>query len=144
MGKGEERVDKWLWAMRVFKTRSIATEACKKGRISIGNTVVKPSRTIKPGDVVDVRKPPITYTFRVLQLTENRLGAKLVPEYLENITAPSQYELLEMTRISGFVDRQKGLGRPTKRDGRNLAQFKEQSYSADEFFLDWEDDDEED
>jgi ribosome-associated heat shock protein Hsp15 len=143
MGKGEERVDKWLWAMRVFKTRSIATEACKKGRISIGNTVVKPSRTIKPGDVVDVRKPPITYTFRVLQLTENRLGAKLVPEYLENITAPSQYELLEMTRISGFVDRQKGLGRPTKRDGRNLAQFKEQSYSADEFFLDWEDDDEE-
>jgi ribosome-associated heat shock protein Hsp15 len=143
MGKGEERVDKWLWAMRVFKTRSIATAACKKGRISIGNTVVKPSRTIKPGDVVDVRKPPITYTFRVLQLTENRLGAKLVPEYLENITAPSQYELLEMTRISGFVDRQKGLGRPTKRDGRNLAQFKEQSYSADEFFLDWEDDDEE-
>jgi ribosome-associated heat shock protein Hsp15 len=105
---------------------------------------VKPARTIKVGDVVDVKKPPITYSFRVLALTENRLGAKYVADYLENITPQSQYDLLEMTRISGFVDRQKGLGRPTKRDGRNLAQFKEQTYSADEFFLDWEDDDDDD
>lgn len=137
----EERIDKWLWAMRVFKTRTIATDACKKGRVSIGGTTVKPSRTIKPGDVIDVKKPPITYTFRVLKVTGNRLGAKLVPEYLENITAPSQYELLEMTKISGFVDRQKGLGRPTKRDQREMSRFKEDSY-ADSFFLDWEDDDE--
>jgi ribosome-associated heat shock protein Hsp15 len=144
MAKAEERIDKWLWAMRVFKTRSIATEACKKGRVSIGSTTVKPARTIKVGDVVDVKKPPITYSFRVLALTENRLGAKYVADYLENITPQSQYDLLEMTRISGFVDRQKGLGRPTKRDGRNLAQFKEQTYSADEFFLDWEDDDDDD
>ncbi len=144
MAKAEERIDKWLWAMRVFKTRSIATEACKKGRVSIGGTTVKPARTIKVGDVVDVKKPPITYSFRVLALTENRLGAKHVADYLENITPQSQYDLLEMTRISGFVDRQKGLGRPTKRDGRNLAQFKEQTYSADEFFLDWEDDDDDD
>ena len=112
--KSEVRVDKWLWAMRVFKTRTIATDACKKGRVSIGGTSVKPSRTIKVGDVIDVKKPPITYTFRVLALTENRLGAKLVPDYLENITPQSQYDLLEMTRISGFVDRQKGLGRPTR------------------------------
>lgn len=139
----EVRVDKWLWAMRVFKTRTIATDACKKGRVTMNGVAVKPSRAIKVGDVIDVKKPPITYTFRVKALTGNRLGAKLVPEYLENITAPSQYELLEMTRISGFVDRRKGLGRPTKREGRELSRFKEDTYTADEFFLDWEDDDDE-
>lgn len=126
--------------MRVFKTRTIATEACKKGRVTMGGVAVKPSRAVKPGDIIDVKKPPITYTFRVLQVTGNRLGAKLVPEYLENITPQSQYDLLEMTRISGFVDRRKGLGRPTKRDSRELSRFKEDTYTADEFFLDWEDD----
>ncbi|MDE5876659.1 MAG: RNA-binding S4 domain-containing protein [Muribaculaceae bacterium] len=138
----EERVDKWLWAMRVFKTRTIATDACKKGRVSIGGATVKPSRTIKVGDTIEVRKPPITYTFRVKALTANRLGAKLVPDYLENLTPQSQYDLLEMTRISGFVDRQRGMGRPTKRDGREMSKFREETY-ADSFFLDWEDDDEE-
>lgn len=138
--KSEVRIDKWLWAMRVFKTRTIATDAVKKGRVTMGGLAVKPSRTIKAGDVIDVKKPPITYTFRVKALTENRLGAKLVPEYLENITPKEQYDLLEMTRISGFVDRRKGLGRPTKRDSRDLAAFRESSY-ADSFFLDWEDDD---
>lgn len=138
----EARIDKWLWAMRVFKTRTIATDACKKGRVTIGGATVKPSRTIKVGDIIDVRKPPITYTFRVKALTGNRLGAKLVPDYLENLTTPEQYELLEMTRISGFVDRRKGLGRPTKREGRELSKFKEDSYTADDFYLDWEEDDE--
>lgn len=138
----EARIDKWLWAMRVFKTRTIATDACKKGRVTIGGATVKPSRTIKAGDIIDVRKPPITYTFRVKALTANRLGAKLVPDYLENLTTPEQYELLEMTKISGFVDRRKGLGRPTKREGRELSKFKEDSYTADDFYLDWEDDDE--
>lgn len=137
----EVRVDKWLWAMRVFKTRTIATEACKKGRVTICGTPVKPSRTVKQGDVVEVRKPPITYSFRVKDVTQNRLGAKLVENYLENITPKSQYDILEMARISGFVDRRKGLGRPTKRDQRDLSRFKEDSYTADEFFLDWEDDD---
>ncbi len=137
----EERIDKWLWAMRVFKTRTIATEACKKGRVSIGGVAVKPSRSIKEGDVIDVKKPPITYTFRVKAVTGNRLGAKLVPEYLENITPQSQYDLLEMTRISGFIGRRKGLGRPTKRDSRELSRFKEESYTADDFYLDWEDED---
>lgn len=140
MGKGEERVDKWLWAMRVFKTRTMATEACKKGRVTVGGALCKPSRTVKPGDVIDVKKPPITYTFRVLALSENRLGAKLVENYLENITPKSQYEILEMARISGFVDRRKGLGRPSKREGRELSKFREETY-ADSFFLDWEDDD---
>lgn len=138
----EERIDKWLWAMRVFKTRTIATDACKKGRVSMGGAAVKPSRSVKAGDVIEVRKPPITYTFRVKAVTGNRLGAKLVPEYLENITPQSQYELLEMTRISGFVDRRKGLGRPTKRDSRELARFREDTY-ADTYYLDFEDDDDE-
>ncbi|MDE6007526.1 MAG: RNA-binding S4 domain-containing protein [Muribaculaceae bacterium] len=136
----DERIDKWLWAMRVFKTRTIATDACKKGRVTMGGVAVKPSRAIKVGDVIDVRKPPITYTFRVKALAPNRLGAKLVPEYLENITSPDQYELLEMTKISGFVDRRKGLGRPTKRDSREMARFREDSY-ADTYFLDFDDSD---
>ena len=129
--------------MRVFKTRSIATDAVKKGRVMMGGSAVKPSRAVKPGDIIEVRKPPITYTFRVKEVTGNRLGAKLVSDYLENLTPQSQYDLLEMTRISGFVDRRKGLGRPTKREGREMAAFRE-STSADDFFLDWEDDDSED
>ncbi len=86
------------------------------------------SRMIKVGDEINVRKPPVTYTFRVLALTENRLGAKLVPEYMENITPQSQLDLLEVVKISGFVDRRKGLGRPTKREGRELSRFTEQMY----------------
>lgn len=129
--------------MRVFKTRTIATDACKKGRVMMGGSAVKPSRTIKVGDVIDVRKPPVTYTFRVKALTGNRLGAKLVPDYLENITPQSQYDLLEMTKISGFVDRRKGLGRPTKRDSRELSRFREDTY-ADTYYLDFEDDFDED
>ena len=138
MPKTEVRIDKWLWAMRVFKTRSISTDACKKGRVSIGGATAKPSRTVRVGDVVDVRKPPVTYTFRVKALTESRLGARLVPEYLENITPKAQYDMLDMVRISGFVDRQKGLGRPTKREGRELAAFRQQS--AEDFFLPFDDD----
>ena len=139
----EERIDKWLWCMRVFKTRSISTDACKKGRVTMNGIAVKPSRMVKPGDIIDVKKPPITYTFKVKAISGNRLGAKLVEEYLENLTPQSQYDILEMTRISGFVDRNKGLGRPTKREGRELSRFKEETY-ADSFFLDWEDDDDED
>ncbi len=140
----EVRVDKWLWAMRVFKTRTVATEACKKGRVFIGNIIAKPSRTIKVGDVVNVRKPPVTYSFKVLALAQNRLGAKLVPEYMENITPKSELDLLEVVKISGFIDRRKGLGRPTKREGRELAQFTESmSDGWDMDFLDDEDDDSE-
>lgn len=138
----EGRIDKWLWAMRVFKTRSIATEACKKGRVMMGGNPVKPSKLIKVGDEIDVRKPPVTFRFKVLKLTNNRLGAKLVPEYMENITPASQYEILEMARISGFVDRRKGLGRPTKRESRELNKFTQESY-ADTFFLDFDDLDDE-
>ena len=141
MTKSEVRIDKWLWAMRIFKTRTIATEACKKGRVSVGNAIAKPSRTIKVGDIIQVRKPPVTYSFKVLALTENRLGAKLVPEYMENVTPRSELDLLEVVKISGFVDRRKGLGRPTKREGRDLARFAEESSGWD---FDWDDLDDED
>ena len=119
----EARIDKWLWASRIFKTRSIAADACKNGRITIGGVNVKPSRMVKVGETVSVRKPPITYSFRILKTIEQRVGAKLLPEIYENVTAPEQYELLEMTRISGFVDRARGTGRPTKKDRRSLDAF---------------------
>ena len=111
----EARIDKWLWASRIFKTRSIASDACKNGRVTINGTNVKPSRPLKAGEVVSVKKPPITYSFRVLKCIEQRVGAKLVPEIYENVTDPKQYELLEMSRISGFVDRARGTGRPPRR-----------------------------
>ena len=135
----EVRVDKWLWAVRVFKTRSIATEACKKGRISIAGVTVKPSRTIQVGEVVTVRKPPIEYSFRVVQLLGSRVGAKRVAEFMENVTPREQYELLELQRVSGFVDRAKGLGRPTKKDRRDLDQFAEDLPEGMDLF-DWDDD----
>lgn len=134
------RLDKWLWAARIFKTRSVAADACRNNRVSVGGTHRKPSYTIKPGDVVDVRKPPIVYSFRVLACIEQRVGAKLVPMIMENVTDPKQMELLEMTRISGFVDRARGTGRPTKKDRRELDAF------ADPLILDlddWDDDEEE-
>ena len=144
MAKSEVRIDKWVWAMRIFKTRTIAAEACKKGRVMIGDVVAKPSRMVKVGDIINVRKPPVTYSFRVKALTENRLGAKLVPEYMENVTPQSQYDLLEVVKISGFVDRRKGLGRPTKREGRELSRFREESCNDDGWDFDFDFDDEED
>lgn len=143
----EVRIDKWLWAMRVFKTRTIATEAIKKGRVTVGDNPnpVKPSRTVTVGDIVHVRKPPVTFSFKVLALTENRLGAKLVPQYMENITPQSEYDLLEVVKISGFVDRRKGLGRPTKREGRELSRFTGQmSDDGWDFDFDFDDDDDND
>ena len=119
----EARIDKWMWAVRIFKTRTIAAEACKKGRISINGGLAKAARTVKPGDIIQVRKPPVTYSFKVLQAIEKRIGAKLVTEMMENVTTPDQYELLEMSRISGFIDRAKGAGRPTKKDRRTLEEF---------------------
>ena len=134
----EARIDKWMWAVRIFKTRTIAAEACKKGRISINGSYVKAARMIKPGDVIQVKKPPITYSFKVLQAIEKRVGAKLVPEVMENVTTPDQYELLEMSKISGFVNRAKGTGRPTKKDRRDLDEFFTPEY-LDDFDFDFDD-----
>lgn len=119
----EARIDKWLWASRIFKTRSIAADACKNGRVTINGINVKPSHMVKVGETVSVRKPPVTYSFRILNTIEQRVGAKLLPGIYENVTSPDQYELLEMNRISGFVDRARGTGRPTKKDRRALDAF---------------------
>ena len=119
----EARIDKWLWAARIFKTRSIAANACKNGRVTMSGSHIKPSRMIKVGETIDVKKPPIVYSFKVLQPIEQRVGAKLIPEIYENITDPKQYEILQMSRISGFVDRAHGTGRPTKKERRALDAF---------------------
>jgi ribosome-associated heat shock protein Hsp15 len=140
MSDSEARIDKWLWAARIFKTRTIAADACKNGRVTLKGERVKPSRNIKVGDVIDVRKPPLTYTFRVKRAIENRVGAKLVPEIMENITSPDQYELLEMTRISGFVNRAKGTGRPTKKDRRMIDDFTDPVFFDSDFDFDNEED----
>ena len=130
----EARIDKWLWAARVYKTRTLASDACKNGRITINGALAKPSRTVKVGDQVGVKKSPITYTFCVLQAIEKRVGAKLLPEVFENITPPEQYELLEMNQISGFIDRARGTGRPTKKDRRALDDFADTPIFLDEDF----------
>lgn len=130
------RIDKWLWAARIFKTRSIAVDAIKNGRVSMNGVNVKPSRPIKLGETVDVKKPPITYSFKVLKTIEQRVGAKLIPEIYENVTDPKQYELLEMSCISGFVDRARGTGRPTKKERRAL-----DSFSEDALMFGFDDDD---
>ena len=135
----QARIDKWLWAARIYKTRSIAAEACKNGRVTINNVNVKPSHMVKVGETVSVRKPPVTYSFKILQTIEQRVGAKLIPEVYENVTTPDQYELLEMNRISGFVDRARGTGRPTKKERRALDAFIGPSFDDMDFDFDVDD-----
>lgn len=138
----EERVDKYLFAMRLYKTRSIAADACKKGRVklvadpsnpssSTNDVELKPSRTFRVGDVFTVRKGPATFTYRVLALSENRLGAKLVPDYLQDITAPEQLEILELARLAAQAGRDRGTGRPTKKDRRDIETFISDNYYDD-------------
>ncbi len=126
----EVRVDKFLWAMRIYKTRSIATDACKCGRVKMNGVEVKPSRTFHVGDVFTVRKGPITYTYRILQLWGNRIGAKLVPEYLQDITPKEQLEMLELARYAAQSGRDRGTGRPTKKDRREIEQFFSDDYNS--------------
>jgi ribosome-associated heat shock protein Hsp15 len=118
------RIDKWLWAVRVFKTRSIATDACKKGRVTIDGQSAKPSRTLKPGEIVKVRKNPVTYSYKVKQLIGKRVGAKLVPEYMEDITPASELEILEMQKNMSWFERERGTGRPTKKERRDIDRLK--------------------
>ena len=134
------RLDKWLWAARIFKTRSMAADACKNGRVTVGGANAKPSRTVKAGETISVKKPPITYSFKILNAIETRVGAKLIPQVYEDATDPKQYELLEMSRISGFIDRARGMGRPTKKDRRAMDAFVEPAvFGIDD---DWDDDEE--
>lgn len=138
------RIDKWLWAARIFKTRSIAADACKNGRVTKNGMTMKPSHMVKVGEVVSVKKPPVTYSFRILKAIEQRVGAKLLPEIYENVTDPKQYELLEMIRISGFVDRARGTGRPTKKDRRAIDAFVDPALFGFDDDDDWDDDDDDD
>lgn len=136
------RIDKWLWAARIFKTRCIAADACKNGRVTKNGVNVKPSHVIKVGETISVKKPPITYSFKILKAIENRVGAKLLPEIYENVTEAKQYELLEMSRISGFIDRARGTGRPTKKDRRAMDAFIDPAlFGFDEDDFEDEDDD---
>ena len=113
------RVDKWLWAIRIFKTRNQASDACRKGRIIIDDQAVKPSRVLKLGDVVQIRKPPVHYSYRVKDLLGKRLSARLVQEYFENITPESELDKLKV-RETFFVTRDRGSGRPTKKERRTM------------------------
>lgn len=131
----EARLDKWLWAARIFKTRTLASDACKNNRVTINGALSKPSRSVKEGDEIGVQKSPIRYTFRVKQAIEKRVGAKLLTEVYENITSNEQYELLEMSKISGFVGRAKGMGRPTKKDRRKIEEFTAPFFFDTESFL---------
>ena len=119
----EARIDKWLWAARIYKTRTLAADACKNNRVTINGVNVKPSHTIKVGEIICVKKSPIIYSYKVLKCIEQRVGAKFIPEIYENVTDAKQYELLEMSRISGFIDRARGTGRPTKKERRALDSF---------------------
>jgi ribosome-associated heat shock protein Hsp15 len=114
------RIDKWLWAVRVFKTRTIAAEECGKGRILINGNTVKPSHIVKPGEVIVVRKPPVIHTFKVLQLLKNRVSAQLVKTYLEDLTPEDELAKREMARLTANFQRDPGMGRPTKKDRRDL------------------------
>ena len=115
-----ERIDKVLWAMRVFKTRSEATDACKGGKVKIGGVNAKPSRMLKAGEVVEIRKGSVQYSYRIKQLTDHRLGAKLVPEYAENLTPQSEFDKLKAPVETFFLRRDPGTGRPTKKDRRAM------------------------
>ena len=117
------RVDKWLWAVRIFKTRSLATEACKKGHVTIDDLPVKPSRMVKMGETLKVRKSPITKSLKILALSEKRMGAKLIVDFVEDVTPREEIELLEMQKNMRWSSRDRGTGRPTKKDRRELDDF---------------------
>ncbi len=114
------RIDKYLWAVRVFKTRSLATDACRGGKVCIEGQQLKPSRDVKLGEIITVKKDRVTYTYKVLELLEKRLGAKFIAQYIENLTPPEELEKLEIERMSAFILRDRGTGRPTKKDRRKL------------------------
>ncbi len=124
------RIDKYLWAIRAFKTRSEATEACKGGKVKVGGVNAKPSRDVAPGDVIQVRKGAVTFTYQVLQCLENRVGAKLVPDFALDLTPEEEKEKLRAPVETFFVTRDRGAGRPTKKERREMDQLWD-SFDAD-------------
>ena len=117
------RIDKWLWAVRLYKTRSLASEECKKGKVMINGMNVKPSREIKEGETIQLRRPPITRSYKVLALVENRMAAKMVPEFMVETTPASELEILEEMKNRNIDNRDRGTGRPTKKERRDLDDF---------------------
>lgn len=114
------RADKYLWAIRIFKTRSEASDACNGGKVKIGGASVKASKTVKVGDILEIRKGPLTLTYRVLKLSGNRMGAALVPDFAENLTPESELQKMHAPRETVYIQRDKGSGRPTKKDRRQI------------------------
>ena len=104
------RIDKYLWAVRLFKTRSLASEACKKGKVLVAGQPVKSSRIVSVNDIISIKDPPISREYKVLNVTENRMGAKLVPDYLQEITSEEQLETLKLTKLANKFNRQQGTG----------------------------------
>ena len=126
------RVDKWLWAVRIYKTRSVAAEACKKGKVTCNGQTLKPSHVVKVGEIYQVRRSPVTFSYKVLALAHNRMGAKLVPDFMQDVTTPDQLQLLELHRLAQATGRARGTGRPTKKERRELDLFIDPT--------DWDDD----
>lgn len=119
----EVRIDKFLWAIRAFKTRTEAADACKGGKVKVGDVNAKPSRAVQEGDILYVRKGIVTYTYKVLRPTENRVGAALVPQLVENLTPEEELEKLRAPKETFFLKRDRGTGRPTKKDRREIEQI---------------------
>jgi len=117
------RIDKYLFAVRLYKTRSLASEECRKGKVNIGGMNVKPSREVKEGETVQLRRPPITRSYKIIALTENRMAAKLVPEFMVETTPASELEILEVQKNMSIYNRERGTGRPTKKERRDLDDF---------------------
>lgn len=127
------RIDKWLWAVRLFKTRTLASDACKRGHVMVDNVVVKSSKVLKIGDVVQLKKNPVVFSFKVIGIPSSRVGAKLVSEYMQQVTTADQLHLWEMLKLDMRNARAKGLGRPTKKERRSLDSFIEDTpYYVDE------------
>lgn len=140
----EVRIDKYLWAIRVYKTRADATDACKGNKVHINGGNAKPSKSVKPGDVITVRKNEVTFTFRVINTIEKRIGAKLVPEYAENITPQEELEKLRRPIETFFLKRERGTGRPTKKERREMDDLWDRYFFDSEDVYGEEDDEEED
>ena len=118
--KGNIRIDKFLWAVRIYKTRSLAAEACRKGRIMINNVQVKPSRTVVSKEIITVKKLPVLYTYEVIEPIEMRISAKLAGNYIRDLTPEDEKLKLNIARTAGFGIRPKGFGRPTKKERRTI------------------------
>ncbi|AZA79399.1 RNA-binding S4 domain-containing protein [Chryseobacterium sp. G0186] len=131
------RIDKFLWSIRFYKTRNIAAEEIKKNRVSIGTSAVKSSKEVKEGDVIKIRKNQIDYKIKVIQIPKSRIGAKLVPLHIQDVTDKEQYELLKLRKMSQDYYRNKGEGRPTKKDRREMDDYVGNDIASD--FTDWDD-----